>query len=243
MKHRPIKVFLALMVLTMSTACRETKFGDVTASQAFSDSKVARLVDAGSRGDIAEMDALIEQGADVNMVGRDGVTPLIWVMAQRNREGAERLLKAGANPNAKMIRHQSAMSLATGGNQPRMLELLLQHGGDPNLEGPDDDPLLNIAALKQKDEQLRILLKHGADINSNKRGETAAVVAAAMGRFDEVVFLLEKGLTYNLNGLARTVAVRHVPPQSKQHIAKEKVIEMLKAKGIQFPPPSKRMAQ
>ena len=127
------------------------------------------------------------------------------------------------------------MSLATGGDQPRMLELLLQNGGDPNLRGPSDDPLLTLAAFHQKDVQLRILLKHGADINGHRHGETAAVVAAAMGRYDEVVFLLENGLNYNLEDLAKTVQIRVVRQQSKQYTAQQKVIEILKAKGVQFP--------
>ena len=97
--HRFYTPALAFVLLMIVAACRETEFGDVTASQAFADKKVALLVDAGSRGDIAEMNALIQQGADVNAVGRDGVTPLIWVLAKRNHDGAARLLKAGANPN------------------------------------------------------------------------------------------------------------------------------------------------
>lgn len=77
-------------------------FGDVTVDEAFPNPEVAALVKAGVRGQTERMEALVKQGADINYRGKDGVTPLIWVLAARSYEGGKKLLELGADPNQKM---------------------------------------------------------------------------------------------------------------------------------------------
>src|SRR4051812_36359724 len=173
----------------------------MTASEAFMDPKVAALVEAGQRGDVEQVDASIRAGADVNAVGAQGATPLIWLLATRNKEVLGRLLQAGADPNYKGFggADESAMSLAAGGNNPALLELLLKNRGDPNIIGPDNKPVLHIAALQGRWDNIRLLIKYGGNVNIHTRDDrTAANVAAAMGHFDQVAYLLEQGLDYNL---------------------------------------------
>lgn len=248
MSTQNTKMFLTALVLIgvsfMSTACLEFKLGGMTTYEAFPDEKVARLVEAASRGNPEEVDASIRAGADVNAVGAHGVSPLIWVLATRNKIGAERLLKAGANPNyivpstepTKKLANESAMSLAAGGNDLELLELLLKHGGDPNLRGPDDRPLLHIAVFQYRWDNLRLLLKYGADINIHTSdGSTAADVTVSLAHFDQAAFLLEKGFNYDLQEFAKGVEIVQVPRNSEQYQWKQKVIEMLKERGVKFP--------
>jgi ankyrin repeat protein len=124
----------------------------------------------------------------------------------------------------------SALSLAVEMGEPAVLDLLLKHGGDPNLRGPDGDSLLHLAALRQRKDQLEVLLKHGADVNSYNAQfrSTAGNVAAAMGRFDIVLYLLESGLNYELRELAKSVELAKVPPNSEQYRLKKKVLDVLK---------------
>jgi hypothetical protein len=230
---------LALFLAIASPACfSETRFGGLSVREAFSDPQVATLVEAAQRGDEEQVDASIRAGAEVNAVGAQGVTPLIWVLATRNKGAVERLLQAGADPNYKGFgnANESAVSLAAGGNNPALLELLLKNRGDPNIIGPDNRPALHIAALHGRWENMRLLLKYGGDINIHTRGgRTAGDVAAAMGKFDQVAYLLEQGLNYDLKGLAQSVEIRQVPRNSAQYQWKLKVIEMLKAQGVTFP--------
>src|SRR5712692_3229535 len=229
------------ILLAMSVSYAETRYGGLTVREAFRDERVAHMVEAASRGDLGAVDAQIRAGADVNYMGTDGISPLLWVLVEgrhaHNLKGAEHLLKAGANPNYRdEKRKASAMALAAGGDSPQILELLLKYKGDPNLIGPRGEPLLHIAAGEFRKENIDLLLKHGADINMHEStGTTAAQTAVRLGRFDITAYLLEKGLSYNLEGLAKSVEARRVPPNSEAQRWKDKVIEMLKERGVKFP--------
>jgi ankyrin repeat protein len=237
------------LAVAVAAASAQIRYGRMSVDEAFPDQRVARMVEAASRGDVGAVDAEIQAGADVNYVGTDGISPLLWVMVEARRrgdlKGLERLLKAGANPNYRdEKRKASAMALAAGGDRPRILELLLKYKGDPDLIGPAGEPLLHIAAGEFRRENIDLLLQYGADINIHEgNGSTAAHVAARLGRFDLVAYLLEKGLTYNIQGLARSVEISHVRPNSEAQRWKDKVIEMLKERGAKFPafvPPKPR---
>ena len=234
---------LCAVALFAIAGCLETRVGNMTAHEAFSDERVARMVGAAVSGDRNEVDQQLKAGADVNAIGKDGISPLLFVLINRQLKGAELLLKAGANPNYKAaLRNGSAMALAAGGDWPEALELLLKHGGDPNLRGlENNEPLLFIAVMQFREQNIRILLDHGADVNIHRGSkfsnadDTAANVAARLGRFDLVHYFLERGQNYSLQRLAASVEIRNVPPTSEQQRWKDKVIEMLEARGACFP--------
>ena len=224
-----------LSLLPVSTGCTETTIGGMTVREAFPDERVAKLIEAVSDGDYAEADKQLKAGADVNMVGTDTISPLLWVITTRNLKGVEYLLKFGANPNYHAKRKASAMSFAAGGNMLELLELLLKYKGDPNLIGPGGDPILHFAVMQHRKENIKLLVQHSADVNIQSNGDTAARVAARLGSFDIVAYFLEKGLSNDLQGLAKSVEIRHVPPDSEAQRWKDKVIETLKERGVKFP--------
>jgi len=214
----------------------------MTITQAFPDERVARMVAAASRGYLREVDAEIGGGADVNYVGTDGISPLLWVLGSRNLKGLEHLVKRGANPNyTDQRRMESAMSLTAGGNWLEALELLLKYGGDPNLPGPMQDPPLFIAAVQSRKENIDLLLKYGADINRENMGRTAATETLIRGRFDLTVYLLERGLTRDLQKLGAAAEGRIVPKTSSQQRWKDQLIAMLKERGVTFPAAVRRV--
>lgn len=236
--------FLAILcTVTTPAASREERLGGLGLSEAFLDAQVAAMVAAARRRDFREVDALIAKGVDVNYRGAQGITPIAWVVAAGDVRAAAHLLDAKADPNVKMPKNASAMSIAVELGTPAMLEQLLKKGGDPNLRGPDNDPLLSIAARKQRKDQIDVLLKYGADINGyNKRDDgTAATAAATMGRFDLAVYLVERGLSFELQKLGAVAELRVVPKASEQQRWKERLIEMLKERGVTFPAAVRRV--
>lgn len=213
-------------------------------SEAFPDAAVAALVRAARSGDFREVDALIARGVDVNYRGTQGITPIAWVVAAGDVKAAGHLLDAKADPNVKMPKNSSAMSIAVELGTPAMLEQLLKKGGNPNLRAQDDDPLLHRAAYRQRKEQINLLLKYGADINGVNEHDkgTAASAAIVVGRFDLAVDLVERGLNANLQELGATAEIRHVPSASEQQRWKNQLIAVLKERGVTFPAVVRRTA-
>lgn len=232
-----VTVFLLCML--MASGCTERKVGGMTEDEAFSDPRVVRLVEAASRGRFSEADKALESGADINTIGKTGISPLLWVMSASNIDLSctEYMLKKGANPNYRVEgRGDSAMYFAAGGRYPRLLELILTYGGDPNLLGEREMSMLSVAANEGREENIKILLKRGANINYVDRLEyPAAYYAVPPGRYDLVAYFLEQGLSANLQQLAKGVEARVVAHDSDQQKWKLKVIEMLKQRGVTFP--------
>lgn len=68
----------------------------------FQDSLTIELCQAIENNDVKEMERLILAGADVNSVGKQGMTLLLWAFPDRKIERFECLLKHGANPYVVM---------------------------------------------------------------------------------------------------------------------------------------------
>ncbi len=223
--------------LTMSSVA-ETVVAGKAVRDVFPDERVVNLVSRTSSADFAVAEQQLRNGADVNIIGADGLTPLLWVLGTtRDVRKIEFLLKAGADPNYRDAKRQiSPMYLAAGGSRPDILELLLKYKGNPNLEGPRGETLLMVAVSQFRDKNLDILIHHGADINqADRHRETVANKAASFGRYDLIARLLELGLTHDLQDLAKDVEITKVPAESEQQRWKNKVIDMLKARGVTFP--------
>ncbi|BAO99459.1 ankyrin repeat domain-containing protein [Wolbachia endosymbiont of Cimex lectularius] len=60
------------------------------------------LLNAAKNGDIEKVKSLISEGADVNVVDKNGDTPLIWAATNGHKETVETLLKVkGIDVNVK----------------------------------------------------------------------------------------------------------------------------------------------
>jgi ankyrin repeat protein len=230
-------------------------------SSAYQDSKAISLVRAAVRGDVRSVQSLVQSGADVNHLEPGAVPPLLWTICADSVEGFEALLKAGANPNlggtgegegdgkghglmedgSIIYAGWSATLMAAGTARSEFLKLALQHGGDLNAQkGPRGEhrPLL-LASYFGLFENVKTLVGKGADINAHHdqyRGYTASELAiTAGGRFDIAVWLLEHGYSYDLAALGRCAEARYGSFGSPQQTWKERLIEMLHAKGVIFP--------
>jgi hypothetical protein len=237
MRTRRLWAVSLVLFLILSRAVA-TEAAGRNEQKTFADPLVAALVIAVSDGNFSEADNMLKAGADVNAVGLEGLTPLLWIMGTTLNVGKiEYLLKAGANPNYRDEKSlASPMYLAAGGNRPDILELLLKFKGNPDLFGPQDMTLLMIAVAQLRDKNFDLLLKYGADINqANRHNHTIAHEALIYGRYDLVAKYLDMGLTHDIQNLARYVDMIKVRPDSEQQQWKNKVIEMLKSRGATFP--------
>jgi len=217
---------------------RQTHVSFMKLETMFPDPQVRELAKAAARGDLRRIDRLVDEGVDVNARGASGATPLYW--AVRNEKGFRRLLELGANPNVVYEDGNSVMIAAVENRNLRILRAVLEHGGDPNL-GPDGSmPLVRAVDMKSKD-RIDLLLAHGANLNyQNEFGTTPVFGAAILRDFDMVYYLLEQGADYaSIDSSGRDLAARimHLglmDPEKPADRWQERVIEWLKARGVQF---------
>jgi hypothetical protein len=209
----------------------------------FKDKPTQDLVRAAAFGDEKGVQQAIKEGASPNAVGTDGsITPLLYVLSTTRRpDGLKALLKVGADPNRFSKDGFCPIVLAARSPHPEYLTLMLEGGGNPNLMNPGGEPVLHTAALDERWDNIDNLLRHGADINAvDGGGYTLAMNVAIAGKYDHLLGYLERGadprpVARNGDTLARIVARVKVRDDSPQKPWREKVIELLKQRGVEIP--------
>lgn len=234
---RYVRVLFVFMSAFFFSACQTVnEVGGMTPVDAFGAGLESSLVQAIKSGDYVAADNFLAAGADINRVGKDGITPLLWILiATLDERKLEYMLKHGANPNyrADVDSRKSAMYLLAGGNKTKLLELFLSNGGNPNMEENFGRSLLFVAINNAQTDNIKTLIKYGADVNHlDVDGYPAIDYALTLANFDDVILLLDNGLNKGLDKFARSIERRYV--QLRQN-DKERVMHMLEARGIVFP--------
>ena len=122
------------------------------------------LQDAAKSGDLAQVEALLEKGVDIN--ASEGIgTALHWSIFLGHANVTQRVLERGANANAGGTLgtplHINAMK-----GDAHITGLLLKHGANPNAARPNGMTPLHAAARGGHIDMARQLIDHGADVNA-----------------------------------------------------------------------------
>jgi len=89
------------------------------------------VADAAMRGDVAAVEQLLANGADVNAPRGDGMTALHWAAERGNAELAAMLVQAGANLNAvTRIGSYTPLHVASREGEADVVGVLLDAGAD-----------------------------------------------------------------------------------------------------------------
>lgn len=143
-----------------------------------------RLIKAARGGDLARVERLLDQHASIAARDSSGATALVAAAYGNHLDVAERLLAAGADPNAKDETVQSAYLIATSevGDDPRLLRLTLKHGADVrSLDSWKGTGLIR-AADRGFARVVKVLLETDVDIDHvNRIGYTALHEAVILG--------------------------------------------------------------
>jgi hypothetical protein len=202
---------LLVIAGTIGMTMNDPKLGGMTISQVFSDPKAAKLANAACGGDTARIATLIAEGVDVNAKGQHGIVPMFYALKCEQPAALEALLKAGANPNYAGTDGIPGTYAAASYTDHIYLKLMLQYGGNPNLtSGNGNTVLLEAFTLGQFDgkwDNFELLLNSGVDINRPMSGGNTGIAtyAAFVGYPSKAVQLLERGYTYDLEGLADAI--------------------------------------
>jgi ankyrin repeat protein len=224
------------------------------ASNFFADEKVAELAEAAKYGDVERIDAIVAEGVDVNTKGNEGMPLLFYAISGDSLDGFRRLLERGANPNQQADNGDSVVSRAAARQESEALKLAILHGGNPNLRAGippstpnvtyiDSTPTPIFNAIRSRNpDNARILIKAGADLSvRDSFGNTPLMEAASSGSFEVMYALLEAGADYRAKNEWGYTVTRDLlqeragtPPQSQAFKARQKCIEFLRNKGIDF---------
>lgn len=217
----------------------------------FPDPQVRALAKASGKGDLNKIEALVQQGVDVDARGFRNATPLFWAMRESNIKGFKKLLEFGADPNVVFDDGGTVMHWAVQHKSESFLKAALKHGGNPNLKAGQDNETPLFDAIGEQSDKLDILLEAGADVNVQERyGFTPVLLAASRGRFDLVYKLLNHGADYRIetksgHTLADIIADTRgrMDPNHELYQWMQKVIAWLKERGIHIPEENKGSAE
>lgn len=157
--------------------------------------ETALHIAAATSTDGRTVQALLDSGVDVNMIGTHGVmsqTPLISACRNHAVDTARILLQHGADPNIDC--NGTAVSYAAMHGNLGVVQLLLEHGVD--VEAPwRNNTVLHIAAGRPDMAIVQLLLDYNADVHARSRqGLTALGIAAGKyGGEGAIQVLLDNG--------------------------------------------------
>jgi hypothetical protein len=190
----------------------------------FTDPKVIALCKAIEANDLAEMERLVKEGADVNTQGKGNMTPLLWAFPDDQLPRFKWLLEHGADPNVKIESEFNTRGFMVPGDAvthfvcktafPGYFEAVFEHGGDPNLRTRryEDVPLTLVikgGGGGNREGKIRKLVAIGADPNMFSGQITPAMDAVTWGgQYGLANLLLDLGAdhrVYEENGMRRLI--------------------------------------
>ena len=167
----------------------------VGALPAFSQSSVSKaalnmaLLKAAGHNRLAEVKALLAQGADPNTKVpasnsiASGYTPIMLLALHPKVDAAtiQALQKAGGDINAVDSTGETALMNASTIGAASVIRVLLARGAKVDIVDPDGDSALMTAASSGWDDIVQLLLDHGAKVNIQDSYRNTALFLTANG--------------------------------------------------------------
>ncbi|WP_240630216.1 ankyrin repeat domain-containing protein [Brenneria alni] len=187
---------------------------------------------------------IAQAGLDLNVQGKEGITPLLWLVMEKDQAGAKLALNLGADPNFRAGHGNTAVNMVSGAKSPEWLKMMLDAGGDPNALDHNKTPALFNAINEERWADIKLLVERGADVNlEDGQKRNSALYAAYINQYDIVYWLIEQGAkadTYSATdgSLAWRVheSLSIMSSQSPQYSWALKVKQLLQQRGVKFPP-------
>jgi ankyrin repeat protein len=148
------------------------------------------LIKASSKGDSFTAQKLIQEGANINEVDRNGITPLMHSIWERKTETTKTLIKMGADINIQDKNGDSALHVAVYNCDASMAKILIDNGADVNAKTNSGVTALHYAAQCKEPEVTKILIENGADASiKNNDGQTALKYATDYKMIDNIILI------------------------------------------------------
>lgn len=158
-----------------------------------------QLLAAAKTGTPQQVEALIQQGAKIEVHNKEGWTPLHVAVTADNQPVVAVLLDKGADVNTT---DKYGRTPLMSGQSAEIAKLLIERGANVNARSglTGGTPLIIVAGLVPKqinyplEAKAALLLAKGADVNAvDNYGRTALMAAAPLARAGMVQLLLKHG--------------------------------------------------
>ncbi|XP_074684198.1 ankyrin repeat and SOCS box protein 13 isoform X1 [Strix aluco] len=164
--------------------------------------------EAARRGEILQLQQLIESGACVNAVTYDSITPLHEASLRGQTQCVKLLLAAGAQVDARNIDGSTPLCDACASGSIECVKVLLSHGAKVNPPLYTASPL-HEACMNGSSECVQLLIDVGANLEAHDcHFGTPLHVACAREHLDCAKLLLKAGANVNAAKLHET-ALHH----------------------------------
>jgi ankyrin repeat protein len=147
---------------------------------------------------------LINKGANVNIAGPDGQTPLHYAVESNYYEIVVLLIAKGAEIDAPGYKNATPLYYAAEAGNLKAVKLLIAKGANVNAQDDDGQRPLHKAASWHSvsknpfAEVVRVLIENGAEVNAKDHELTTPLhIAAKEGYTDIAMLLIEKGADVN----------------------------------------------
>ncbi|HMG35902.1 MAG TPA: ankyrin repeat domain-containing protein [Blastocatellia bacterium] len=192
------------------------------------DGGATALHHAAGYGPLANVELLINKGADVHAKNRRRSTPLHWAIHDEAK--VRLLLSTGADVNARQAQGRTPLFLAAMlADGVSTIQLLFARGADPNLASANGQTPLMMTAARGNVEAIRLLIEKGAEVNARDGArETALMAACTSGNADAVRLLIEKGADVKVKSKRNESALGFAATSGVQSS-----VELLLAKGAE----------
>ncbi|WP_025563781.1 ankyrin repeat domain-containing protein [Psychromonas sp. SP041] len=234
---------LLILSLCFTSAC---SFGGKVKKNNYFDSNMALLLNEIEKGDKFTSKQLIKNGSNLNSYGKEGITPLFFLIINKDLNAIELALQLGADPNFISGNNDHPIAYIVGDGDDKILELLLKYGGNANAVDHNAYPVIFRAIGHDNWNHINMLLDAGADLNlTNKTNDNSALYSTSLNKFEITFRLIELGADYHYpNKVGATIANRInkklsrnlLTPKFKAYGWAIKTKELLISKGIKFPP-------
>jgi ankyrin repeat protein len=129
-----------------------------------------QLRTAAIKGNLARVQKLVKEGAEIDYKDVNGMTPLWFAVGRGHLEVTRFLLEQGADPNvAREDTLGPPLVMAAAENRVELVKLLLDFKADINTINYSRRTALHEAAWHSKTEAAMLLLERGADPNTIDR--------------------------------------------------------------------------
>ncbi len=143
--------------------------------------------------DLARLQVLVRDGADVNARDKRGETPLMYAATVGSLDAMKLLIAKGADVNAQTTT-SGATALIWSATDLAKVKLLVEHGANVNTATERGRTALLIAAMSDNSADIiRFLLEKGADIKHTDFLKTTALRAATLGNDTETIKMMIDG--------------------------------------------------